>query len=341
VDPLVGTQDDFPGSSDFLRLLTKTAVLYYEEQLTQAEVAKRLQLSQTRVSRYLQQAHDFGIVRTSVLQPLGIYVGLEKALEEKYGVNEVVVVEHIEGASMVTRLGSSAANYLETTLSKDDVVGISSWSSTLLATAEAMRSRPRRVVKGVTQLIGGVGSPQAQVLATRMTSHMAQLLSAKPYYLAAPGVCSDGSVRRAFLSDPAVQETVRSWSEVTATLVGVGAFPASPMIAASGNVLSDGEQDLIAEEGAVGEICLRYFTEDGKPMKLTVDERIIAAEASTLRSAPRRIGIAGGVQKLEAIRAALLGGWLNVLITDSEVARFLLEPPPNRNTRNRGFSTTL
>jgi DNA-binding transcriptional regulator LsrR (DeoR family) len=326
--------DDLPGSSEFLRLLTKTAVLYHEEGLTQAQVARRLQLSQTRVSRYLKEAEELGIVRTSVVQPLGIHVGLEKALEDKYGLQEVVVVDHIEGASLLTRLGSSAATYLETTLARDDVVGISSWSSTLLATAEAMRSRPRRVVKAVAQLMGGVGSPQAQVLATRMTSHLAQLLSARPHYLAAPGVCQDSKVTQAFLSDPAVQETVKAWGSVTSLLVGVGTFPASPMIAASGNVLSNEEQTLIAEAGAVGEICLRYFEADGKPMKLSVDERIIAIDSPTLLSIPRRIGVAGGMQKLDAIRGALLGGWLSVLITDSEVAINLLEPPRTRVRRS-------
>lgn len=135
------------------------------------------------------------------------------------------------------------------------------------------------------------------------------------------------------MSDPAVQETVKSWADITATLVGVGAFPASPMIAASGNVLSDDEQQAISQAGAVGEICLRYFTEDGKPMKLGVDERIMAVDSATLLGAPRRIGIAGGMQKLEAIRASLLGGWLTVLITDSEVARHLLEPPRSRRRR--------
>ena len=319
--------DDFPGSTELLRLITKTAVLYHEEGLTQSQVAEKLQLSQTRVSRYLTQAEQFGIVRKSVVQPYGIHVGLEKALEEKYGLDEVVVVSHVDGASLVTRLGSTAATYLETTLSRDDVVGVSSWSSTLLATVEAMRSRPRRVVQAVTQLIGGVGSPQAQVLATRMTSHLAQLLSARPHYLGAPGVCQSRAIKEAFLSDPAVQETVRSWSNITATLVGVGAIPASPMISASGNALSEDEQAQLSKQGAVGEICLRYFDSDGKPMKARMDDRIMAVDAETLRRAPRRIGVAGGLQKLEAIRAAISGGWLSVLITDSEVAMNLLEPP--------------
>jgi DNA-binding transcriptional regulator LsrR (DeoR family) len=50
-------------------------------------------------------------------------------------------------------------------------------------------------------------------------------------------------------------------------------------------------------------------------------------DAKAMKKVPRRIAVAGGVRKLNAIRAALLGGWANILITDSDVARQLLEPP--------------
>lgn len=323
-DPLISV------STDQLRILTKIAVLYHEEKLGQAEIAGRLNLSQARISRYMKQAENLGIIRTSVVQPLGIFVGLERALEQKYGLREVVVVEHIEGSSLLTRLGSSAATYLETTLSADDFLGISSWSTTLLATVEAMRARPRKVVQEISQLIGGVGSQEAQVHSTRLTSQLAQLTSSKPNYLAAPGLSENTKIRNAFLSDSAVQETMASWEKLTAIVVGIGIFPASPMLKASGNAIKKEEEQALAELGAVGEICLRYFNAEGKPMSPDIENRMISIEAKSMMRVPRRIGVAGGMEKLEAIRAALSGGWLNILITDSEVAQNLLEPPRAR-----------
>jgi DNA-binding transcriptional regulator LsrR (DeoR family) len=320
-DPLLSV------STDQLRILTKIAVLYHEENLGQGEIAGRLNLSQARISRYMSQAEDLGIIRTSVVQPLGIFVGLERALELKYGLREVVVVENIEGSSVLTRLGSSAATYLETTLSADDFIGISSWSTTLLATVEAMRARPRKVVQEVSQLIGGVGSQEAQVHSTRLTSQLAQLTSAKPNYLAAPGLSENTKIRDAFLSDSAVQDTMASWKKLTAIIVGIGIFPASPMLKASGNAIKKEEEQALAKLGAVGEICLRYFDSEGKPMSPDIENRMISIESKAMMKVPRRIGVAGGMEKLEAIRAAITGGWLNILITDSEVAQNLLEPP--------------
>ena len=309
------------------RLMTKIAVLYHEESLGQPEISRRLNLSQARVSRYLKQAVAEGIVRTTVVQPYGIYVGLEKALEEKYGLLEVVVTEHIEGTSLKNALGSAAATYLETTLSANDHIGLSSWSQTLLATVEAMRTRPRKVVREVTQLIGGIGSPAAQIQASRLCSHLAELTSATPIYLAAPGVVATKSMKGAFLSDPAITETMAAWKRITTLIVGIGVFPASPLLAASGNTLEPSDEDQLKKDGAVGEICLRYFDKDGHAMNSGIEDRIISIDVKDMRAAPRRIGIAGGAPKLNAIRAAITGGWINVLITDSEVARLLLEPP--------------
>ena len=314
-------------SDERLRLITKIATLVHEEGLSQSEISKKLNLSQAGVSRYLKAAAAEGIVRTVVVQPRGIYVGLEKAIEQKFDLREVVIVEHIDGSNLTSTLGSAAATYLETTLTSQEHVGISSWSSTLLATVEAMRSRPRKVVNEVIQLIGGIGSPQAQLRASRLVGHLAALTSATPQYMAAPGVASSASVKKAFLSGPAVASTVSGLRPVTTLLVGIGAFPAAPLFAASGNALDADEEAQLSKEGAVGEICLRYFDVTGKEMKHQIEERVISIDAKTMKKIPRRIAVAGGERKLEAIRGAIEGGWVNVLITDAETARNLLELP--------------
>ena len=318
-------------SVDQLRLMTKIAVLYHEEKIKQPEISQRLNLSQARVSRYLNQAAAAGIVRTAIVQPYGIYVGLEKALEEKYKLKEVVVVENIEGAALKSSLGSAAATYLETTLSANDHIGISSWSQTLLSMVESMRSRPRKVVSEIVQLIGGVGSPEAQIQASRLCSQLAQITSAVPFYLAAPGVVSSKEVKEAFLSDPEVIKTIQAWKRINTLILGIGAFPASPLLAASGNAIGQKDEIELKKAGAVGEICLRYFDKDGRAMHPIIEERVIAIDYSLMSKTRRRIGVAGGVSKLNAIRAAIIGGWINVLITDSEVARLLLEPPRQKN----------
>ena len=55
------------------RLATKVARLYHTHGLRQTEIADRLAISQSRVSRLLTQAEDAGIVRTVVAVPLHVH----------------------------------------------------------------------------------------------------------------------------------------------------------------------------------------------------------------------------------------------------------------------------
>src|SRR5262245_21749255 len=120
---------------DELRLITRVARLYHESDMRQPEIAERLGLSQPKVSRLLRQAIDIGIVRISVVVPTGAFPDLEERLESRYELREAIVIDADTDneAGLLRGLGSAAAYFLETTLRSRDVVGISSWSSTLLA----------------------------------------------------------------------------------------------------------------------------------------------------------------------------------------------------------------
>lgn len=79
--------------------------------------------------------------------------------------------------------------------------------------------------------------------------------------------------------------------------------------------------------GAVGDVCLRFFDTAGKHIDSKFDQRVVGANPDQLRQIPRRIGVAGGTEKHEAIRAALRGQWVNILITDLQTAQVLAEEP--------------
>ena len=65
---------------DELRLMTRVARMYYEQDMRQSEIAQELALSQATVSRLLKRAHQEKIVRISVSVPNGVYSELEDAL---------------------------------------------------------------------------------------------------------------------------------------------------------------------------------------------------------------------------------------------------------------------
>jgi DNA-binding transcriptional regulator LsrR (DeoR family) len=316
-----------PLTPDRLALLTKVARMYHERGLRQPEIAEQLNLSQSRVSRLLRDAVTVGIVRTVVVAPAGVHTDLEDRVRSAFGLKDVVVVdtpaEPGEDA-LLAALGSGGAGYLELSLGSEERVGISSWSSSLLAVVNSMSPRTTRMAAEVVQILGGVGNPNAQVRATHLADGLAKVTGSRVVYLPLPGIVSSGQVRDALLTDAYTGDAPRLWGSLTTALVGIGSLQPSELLRSSGNAVSDADQAMLRAGGAVGDVCLRFFDANGRHVVSDLEDRVIGISAEQLRATPRRVGVAGGRRKHQAILAAVRGGWLNVLVTDEETAEYLL-----------------
>lgn len=313
---------------DQLRLMSKIARMYHERGMRQPQIAADLHISQSRISRLLRQAVEVGIVRTTVTLPSGVHTDLEEELASRYRLVDVAVVDTDGGAGdVIPALGAAAAAYLTETLANGDVVGISSWSATLLATADRMRPKNGATVDVVTQLVGGIGDPRVQMSANRLLDRFSSVTGARPVFMPAPGLVAAPAARRALLDDSSVAPALETWERLTVALVGIGSLTPSPLLRRSGNAIDPDQQDVLRRQGAVGDVCLRFFDEHGQLVDSELDDRVLGITPDQLRQVPRRIGVAGGVEKVGAIRAALLGDWVNILVTDLETARQLEAGP--------------
>jgi DNA-binding transcriptional regulator LsrR (DeoR family) len=318
---------------DELRLMAKVARLYYEQRLRQAEIAARLDLSQATISRLLKRAEEEQIVRTRISVPLGAFPDLEDGIQATYGLKEAIVVDCIEDEEQIlSDLGAAAAFYLETTLKPGEVVGISSWSATLLAMVNAMHALPRHTTANVVQILGGIGEPSVEHHAAQLTHRLAILTHGEATFLPAPGIVGAAETKQVFLQDQFVQKALAQFERVTLALVGIGDVEPSRLLASSGNVFSREELGTLRELGAVGDICLRFFDSSGVLVPTPLNDRVIGMELQQLRKVKRSVGIAGGKRKLAAIRGALIGRWINVLITDRHTAERLV--PAKKETRD-------
>jgi DNA-binding transcriptional regulator LsrR (DeoR family) len=102
----------------------------------------------------------------------------------------------------------------------------------------------------------------------------------------------------------------------------------SKLLVNSGNAFSPQERLELREQGAVGDICLRFYDHAGKPIKSALHNRVIGIELEALQRIDRVVGIAGGPAKVSAILGALLSHHINILITDRATAEGLLDAAP-------------
>jgi DNA-binding transcriptional regulator LsrR (DeoR family) len=311
---------------DELRLMTKIARLYYVDDLKQTEIAKQLDISQATTSRLLKRARDENIIRINISAPNGTYADLECQLESHYGIKEAIVVDSLPNEQQIMRdLGSAAAFYLETTLKPKEVIGISSWSATLLETVDAMTPITKPSGAQVIQILGGIGNSTVESRAVYIANQLASRVQGKAILLPVPAVVGAMDTYQLYMDDPFVCETIERFESITLALLGIGSIEPSDLLASSGNVFSPQELEMLREHGAVGDICLRYFDVNGVPIQTPLNDRVIGMELEQLRKVKRSVGIAGGKRKLGAIRGAMRGGYINVLITDSITAEQLVQ----------------
>ncbi len=309
-----------------LRLATKIARRYHEQGQTQPEIAKQLSLSQARVSRLLKFAEAKGIVRTTVHVPPGIFADLEDDLQRKYAVDDFIVVDtgHSGDEHIISALAASAAAYFEIALPVSRIVGISSWSETLLAAVDVMRPLNKGVTSHIVQVFGGVGRPDSQMYATRLTERLAQVTQASAMFLLVPSVVASQQAHAALMQDPSCGDIFSYYNKLSILLVGIGSISPSRLLRDSGNFLGANDIEELRAAGAVGDVCLRFFDQTGQFVNSSFDQRVMGISAAQIQATPRCIAVAGGMRKLEAIRAALRGNWITTLITDLQVARALL-----------------
>ena len=304
----------------------KIAQAYYQFGQTQQEIAVRFAISRPKVSRLLQKARDQGIVNITLVPPDTDGVEIERALEEKYQLEEVLAVPVEPGyddGKIASVLGPTAADCLLRSMKGHEIVGFA-WGKTILSMVDAL---PIRMWPHVTivQIAGGLGPLEASEHATELTHRVAQQFNAQLRLLQAPGIVASKSVAQALLEEPQIALTLELASKAQIAVVGLGVPSMDSVVLRYGSLLNQEDLNNLNSAGAVGDIALRYIDANGYSVKDDINQRTIGLSLDKIKSIPRVIGVAGGSEKYAVIRAALIGHYLDVLITDIVTARRLLE----------------
>ena len=308
------------------RLLNKVSRYYYESDLSEEQIATRLHLSRSKVSRILKQAREVGVIQISIISPSGICPDLEQQLEERFNLREAYVVDVFDPGSQesVTRaLGAAAAHHLQDTMREGDVIGFS-WGSTL--SAMALSIRPQKYMDNhVVQLIGGLGPPNSESHATGLCRRVAIFLNCDVTLLPAPGIMANQQAKEAVLMDTYVRNAIDMFSRVNLAYVGIGTPSPNSVVLRDGSIISFSQLEKIKAQGGVGDIALRFYDAQGKPIHSPVDDLVIGITLEELKNIDTVVGVSGGPEKVTSVKAALLGGYINVLVTDQLTAQRIIE----------------
>ena len=310
-------------------LLATVASMYYELHQTQQQIADRLELSRSSVSRLITEAHDRGIVSIHIRRSILRDFELEQELIAQFGLKDAYVLQvtpTVENGTLPDLLGRLAASYLRRVipaLAPGSSIGVA-WGTSVQA---AVRALPDHFGQGVdvVQLLGGVGA--LVIDSPDLARMVAAKLGGRHYDLHAPALVGSSTVCDMFLAEPAVQEGIARARAVELAITGVGSVQEEASSFLRAGLLDNSELADLRSKNVIGEMCGRFFDIEGRHTHYEINRRVVGIDLEDLQHIPRVLAIAHGMPKVRSILGALRGKFFTVLVTDEITARAVLSIP--------------
>jgi len=305
-------------------LLVEVARYYYQQNLTQAEIGRRINASRSTVSRLLQQALDTGLVKITINYAWERAQELERQLVAKFHLREarVLVGKGRDEEEIRKGMGVLAARVIDTHLKDGTVFGIS-YGRSLASTIAALHPT-RKIAMTVVPIIGALGSNNPVIDGPELVRQIAQIYGGEYRYLPVPLLVEDTRTRDALIQASQIYDILALARKANVALLGIGAPGPDVSSLIWSGYLNERELARIKEQGAVGHMCGQFFDRDGNPLDVDLNRRAIGIGIKTLQNIETVIAVAGGQAKAEAILGALRGRYLNILITDDLAAQQVL-----------------
>ena len=296
-------------------LMNRAAWYYYMENYTQQNISDLLGVSRAKVISLLERARQNGVIQFRIRQEGDRRIQMEQKLTDRFGLKDVFTVP---GAGTLANLNESiaqaAAMYIIRRLGEDDFlnVGYGDTTSRVLNYLAMAAEKPLNVVS----LTGGVSY--------YLHNANSNVFNARLHLIPSPLLLSSPDLREAMRQEPVVEEIYRMIPLSHMSVVGIGSMSDQATIVKNG-IFNGNDFTVLKLPGAVGDILSHFMDKNGDLVAMDQEDRLMSTRLEDLRKLENVVGVAGGPSKLDAILAALRGGYLDVLITDEETARSLLE----------------
>lgn len=307
-------------------LLADVAEMYFLEGKTQAQIARKVGVTRSMVSRMLSEARAAGIVEFSVRRPLSLDAGLAADLKKRFGLRQarVVAARAEDGQRRLRRLGAAGAQVLGGFLRPGLKLGLT-WGTAVRATLQALEVESRVPSLKIVQLIGALGARIEDYDGHALVRALETRLGGEAYYINAPFLVDSREAAQELLANRSLAETIALARQCDVALLGVGSVDPQHSSFYQAGYVPLRDLKALQREGAVGDVCGLHFTAGGKPAGADFSSRLVGINERQLRAIPVRIGVAGGSGKAAPVLGALRGGYINILVTDDLVARVLLK----------------
>jgi DNA-binding transcriptional regulator LsrR (DeoR family) len=222
---------------------------------------------------------------------------------------------------------SRAAAFLRSILLDGMTVGLG-WG-TAIRQLVATLDHQKDVRIQVLPMLGSSGQIAPHYQVNELVRRFADAFRGQPVFLHVPVLVDSAQLREDLISESSIRAVWERFASLDVAITGVGTILTSAIdVLGVDQAWAELFPELMRSQIA-GQMCLRCFDVEGRDAEHSLDCTLMAITLPEFRKARYRVGLAVGRAKVRALRAALSGQILNVLITDEDTALQILE----RDTR--------
>lgn len=305
-------------------MAARAAWLSFVGGLTQDQIAKELGISRQRAQRLVARAMAEGMVRVRIDHPIADCLELERLLKRRFDLDIVRIAPSVPSSDAINAIAAFAAPELERIFANPETQVIALGTGrTLRAVVEQMQPVEGQHHKLVS-LIGNV-APDGSASFYEVIMRLAEKSSAAHYPMSVPVMARSPAELSQYLDLPHVQSARTLALSSDIAVVGIGQMSDTAPLFVDGFISADDLADLQAK-GAAGEISGHVFDAQGRFMDHPVNDLMVGIQVPSHAASHDSpvMCIAGGANKIPALRAALKGRLITKLITDEITAQALL-----------------
>jgi len=305
------------------QLLLDVARMYYIEERSQSEIAEAIGYSRPTVSRLITEARRRQMVRISIEHPLDQAFDLERQLERRFGL-QVAAVASASDAPPHRSVGRLAASLIAEAGHAHTILALSNGTS--VASVVKEMPRQRWPFSNVVQMVGSLAQVGTDLVdSPELCKRMARRLGGTHRPMPVPLVMGSVSLAEAMRHEELVLTTLELAARSDIALVGVGAVgPQGRSGAILRPYMTSAAIADARRSGAVAHVCGHYFNAAGEHIRDRMCNRVISMPPERLGGIGLSIAVVWGLQKVQALGAALRAGLVKALVTDEHTAHLVL-----------------
>lgn len=298
------------------------AYLYYYSDMSQSEIADRLFLSRSTVSRLIKKARQNGVVELKINEPWERDLSIEDELKTMFPIAGVRVLKVPEGSDsngVLTLLGQMTAFYISCNIKNHSVVGIS-WGNTISHVCAAMITT-QNVPMTVVPIMGTMTYPDTNPESVKLSQRFARVYGGRFFPLDAPLYASSRDALNSLNQDPDIMEAITMSRRADLIVTSVGSIESHSW----DRILGPDKLMKLKEIGCVGHIGGHFYDIGGYEIEGLYKDLHIGLTLEEITANNNVICVVGTPKKAEAVFGALRGRMVNTLITTLPLAQKLLE----------------